>query len=181
MHSYAKVSDQDSFRELNEKICRYILDKVPGADIVVLPHVYDDRTHGDVAMAEDLFERLSDSCSVSFLKGPVYPYEVRDIIKRSLFIVAERMHPAISGLECETPSLVFSYGRKYEGIFEKLYGLGRTVIDMRKYDDYSVLWEDVRAALDYILENTDSLRRHISQVNAQAQPQALRHIEELSE
>ena len=181
MHSYAKVSDQDSFKLLNEKICRYILQARPDFRIVVLAHVYDDRTRGDVAMAEDLYGRLQDCGDrVELIRGPVYPYEVRQIIKGSAFIVAERMHPAISGLECVTPSLVFSYGRKYEGIFEKLYALDKTVIDMRKYDDYELLWQDVRAALDYIMSHERQLREHIARVNAQTQPQALKHIERLA-
>lgn len=179
MHHYAKIDDVKQFRDLNEKIARKVLED-PELRLVILPHVFDDRTHGDVEAAEDLYERLADQKDrVELIGEPVLPYQVREMIYRSRFIVAERMHPAISGLECETPSLVFSYGRKYEGIFEKMYGLGKTVIDMRNYDDYHIIWKDVQTAMDYIAQNLEDLSSRIAARNQVSQAEVRKHIQQL--
>ncbi|MDD6175924.1 MAG: polysaccharide pyruvyl transferase family protein [Firmicutes bacterium] len=179
MHHYAKIDDVTKFRDLNEKIARKVLED-PELRIVILPHVFDDRTHGDVEAADDLYKRLADQKDrVELIKDPVLPYQVREMICCSRFIVAERMHPAISGLECETPSLVFSYGRKYEGIFEKMYGLGQTVIDMRNYDDYDIIWQDVQTAMDYIAQNLETLSNRIAARNQISQAEVRQHIHQL--
>ena len=180
MHQYARIVDAQQFKQLNEKIARHLLAD-PAIRLVILPHVYDDRTNGDLEVAQDLYDRLADvNDRVEYLRGPVLPYQVREIIRRSRCIVAERMHPAISGLACETPSLVFSYGRKYQGIFEELYQLGPTIVDIRQYADYDTLWADVQTALDYVLSHDGELREQIREKNKQARREVLAHIHALS-
>lgn len=183
MYKYAKSKDRKKFVELNKKMCQYILDKLPSIELILLPHVTEDRTGGDIKMLKDIYDAIDSKYKnrIKKIESNILPYEVRQIIKQSQFVVAERMHPAISALECEVASVVFSYGRKYEGIFEKLYELKETVLDMRKFDDYDVMWIELKEIIDYVLENNIYLIEKIKNKNEYTQQIVMRHLESLNE
>ncbi len=181
MYRHAKISDRDSFIEINSRICEYVLDKLPNIKLVLLPHVWNDGTHGDAHIMREIFTKIEDKYKerIQMNDFSMQPYEVRNLIYQSKFLIAERMHPAISGLECEVPSVVFSYGRKYEGIFEKLYNLEDIIVDVRNFDDYNVMLTDIKNKVDFVIQHDDELRKKIATINIKTRPVALNHIKEI--
>jgi polysaccharide pyruvyl transferase WcaK-like protein len=183
IYKYAKRVDRNKFVELNKKMCEFILDKIQLIELILLPHVTDDRTGGDIKMLKEIYDSIDDKFKNRIIKieSNMLPYEVRKIIKKSLFVVAERMHPAISALECEVPSVIFSYGRKYKGIFEELYGLKETVFEIRKFNDYEIMWNELKKIIDYVIRNNTQLREKIRNKNLYTQSIAMKHLEKLNE
>lgn len=182
MYMYAKTVDRLQFILLNKKLCEYILEQNPGLKIILLPHVTRDRTGGDGKMLDDIYEHIDPKYLDRIIKmnKEILPFKVRELIKHSKFVVAERMHPAISAIVCEVPSVVFSYGRKYRGIFEKIYKLSDTVLDITKYSDYNVMWKDLKSIVDYVNKNYEELSYKIRCTNKLTQPAVLNHIKKLN-
>ena len=174
MNRYSKGITREEFIDLNARLCESIVKKY-NLTVTLLPHVYDDRTNGDVTITREIYNRTNKQY-INFIETPLMPYEVRGIINMCRFIVAERMHPSISGLECEVPSLVFSYGSKYEGIFNALYKIPEIVIDIRKFSEKQILFEECIRVVDYIVNHYDELKVKICDVNKVTQPKVLAAI-----
>lgn len=180
MNRYAKCISRDDFIKLNVMLCTYICSELH-CSIELLPHVYDDRSNGDIGIARDIYNSLGKEISnyVHFEEAPVLPYQVRELIRDVKFIIAERMHPAISGLECGVPSLVFSYGSKYEGIFCKLYQIPDVVLDVRNFDNVDSIFDECVRCIGYIIRNNEHLRIKISAKTRECQPVILEAISEI--
>lgn len=172
MYRYSNGITREEFIELNARLCEYIVEKYE-ATVVLLPHVFDDRTKGDVGITKEIFNKIKKSQNVKLIDKPMLPYEIRAIINTSSFIVAERMHPSISGLECEVPSLVFSYGSKYEGIFNALYKLPELVIDIRKFSNEKALLNNCITKIEYIVQSRNILKQKIHEINQITQPKVM--------
>lgn len=178
MYRHAGEVSREGFVNLNANLCRYILDSNEDDKIILLPHVWDDTTHGDNYMCNDIFNKLENKYQerIDYINRSVLPWEVREVIKKSKYIIAERMHPAVSGLECGVPALTFSYGRKYEGIFENLYGLKKCVLDIREFSDYDEMTKRAIKIIKYIEKNKVILEKKIKDKNQETQPIILEHI-----
>lgn len=174
MNRYSKGITREEFIDLNVRLCESIVKKY-NLTVTLLPHVYDDRTNGDVTITREIYNRTNKQF-INFIETPLMPYEVRGIINMCRFIVAERMHPSISGLECEVPSLVFSYGSKYEGIFNALYKIPELVIDIRKFSNKDDLFAECLRVIDFISNSSTELKHRIHEVNLMNQPKVLEAI-----
>lgn len=174
MNRYSQGITREEFIDLNVQLCETIVKKY-GLTVTLLPHVFDDRTNGDVAITREIYNRTNKQF-INLIDKPMLPYEIRGIINMCRFIVAERMHPSISGLECEVPSLVFSYGSKYEGIFNALYKIPEVVIDIRKFSNKDALFEECICVIDYISNSCSELKQKIHDVNLITQPKVLEAI-----
>jgi polysaccharide pyruvyl transferase WcaK-like protein len=174
MYRHAKKISREEFIEFNIQLCRCLLNK--GYKLILLPHVWDDMIGGDLAITKEIYQAVADKENILLVEEPVLPAQIRYMIRKSRLLIAERMHPAISCLECETPSLVFSYGRKYEGIFKKLYGLNELLIDIREYDDIKSLLSDCMKKLENIMQQYDFIVDRIKKKNNEAQPITREHI-----
>jgi colanic acid/amylovoran biosynthesis protein len=85
----------------------------------------------------------------------IYPYQVRDYIKQSYFVVSARMHPTISSIECNVPSISISYSRKYWGILSEGYNLKDYILDIR-YDEYNLLLKKFIEKCELLEKNYES-------------------------
>lgn len=61
-------------------------------------------------------------------------------------------------IDYEVISLVYFYGRKYEGIFNDLYELNECMLDIRKYQNTEILFENTISILQYITKNRTALK-----------------------
>lgn len=183
MYRHGKNMSRQFFVDMNVKLCKYVLDSMKDVELFMLPHVWNDSIKGDAHIMMDIYNKIPQEYKERIIlkNESMQPYEVREVIKKSYFLIAERMHPAISGLECGVPSLVFSYGRKYEGIFGNLYELEDTILDIREYSEDDSIMKEAERLVNYIVENNESLRERIRNKNVLARPRALAHIQEIVE
>jgi colanic acid/amylovoran biosynthesis protein len=175
MYRYSKGITREQFIEINARLCEYIIEQYK-VTVVLLPHVYNDRTNGDIAITREIYNKTNKQ-QINFIEQPMLPYEIRGLINQCKFIIAERMHPSISGLECEVPSLVFSYGSKYEGIFNALYKIPELVIDIRNFSDKDELLSACKKIIQNIADSREELKQRIHGVNQITQPKVLKAIE----
>jgi colanic acid/amylovoran biosynthesis protein len=105
--------------------------------LVLLAHVLKPEHSDDRIIVNELNELLKEKHKdrIIAVNNVMYPYEVRNLIQRSLFVVSARMHPIVSSFQCGTPAVALSYSTKFWGVIGERYGLGDYIIDVR-YSNY---------------------------------------------
>ncbi len=114
------------------------MNRFPDKELVLLPHVLMPKHVDDRIIIRELQEM--DSRLIAMTKE-MLPYEIRDYIQSSLFIVSARMHPVISAIQCGIPAVALAYSDKYQGIIGEKFKLEECIIDVR-YNTYNEMKED---------------------------------------
>lgn len=139
IHRYAKEGNRKSWIEFNLFMADTLMKTYVDKKLVLLAHVLKPEHVDDRIIVNELYDLLKEKYQDRILvkTEELYPYEVRNLIQESLFVISSRMHPIISSIQCEIPAIALSYSSKYWGIIGERYGLGDYIIDVRylKYDE----------------------------------------------
>ena len=162
------------------KICNEINKKYPDKKLLLIPHVLKPDSSDDRKMVKDIYLKLKDSMKDKLLMydNEMYPYQVREEIKKSSFIVTARMHPYISSIECNIPGVCFSYSRKYWGIIGEGYNLKDCIIDIRQGSEKDWV-QGFLLALDKLMENKDKILKDTKIENKKDQDLILVELKKL--
>jgi colanic acid/amylovoran biosynthesis protein len=138
IYRYAKEGNRKDWIDFCMFMIRHLLNRFPDKELVLLPHVLMPKHVDDRIIIRELQE--TDSRLIAMTKE-MLPYEIRDYIQNSLFIVSARMHPVISAIQCGIPAVALAYSDKYQGIIGEKFKLEECIIDVR-YNTYNEMKED---------------------------------------
>ncbi|SCZ76073.1 polysaccharide pyruvyl transferase family protein [Acidaminobacter hydrogenoformans] len=169
IYRYAKEGDRDSWIDFNCFMADIILNRYPDKKLILLAHVLKPPHVDDRVIVKELFNLLNEKYPERILAktDELYPYEVRDLIQESLFVVSSRMHPVISSIQCVIPAIALSYSSKYWGIIDGRYGLGDYIIDVR-YLNYNEMKEKFVELIHKIEAEYEQIEEKMSINNAVA-------------
>lgn len=102
-------------------------------EILFIPHVCsNDKNDDDARFLKEVYDTLEDTVKVhvSILDSLVGFFAAKKAIRECRFIVAARMHCAISSFVEGVPCILISYSQKSKGMSEYVYGNYDWVVDM---------------------------------------------------
>ena len=118
-----------------------LLNRFNDNQLLILPHVLSPDKSDDRLVGRDLYINLKrqgiNTSRMVFLDNQLLPYQARQLLRDSRFVITGRMHAAISSFACGVPPRS-SYSRKYWGIIGEYLGMKDLIIDVR---DKS--WKDI--------------------------------------
>ena len=120
MASYAKVSYENHFESL-KKLIAHLVDL--NYHVLLIPHVRENCVGSDDrVICNRLYRELGFPESVTAISLDHSAEEIKGIIGRCDFMIAERMHAAIAALSQAIPTLVIGYSIKARGIMKDIFG-----------------------------------------------------------
>lgn len=132
---YSRTSYQSHFNALR-KLIVFLTEKL-GCHVMLIPHVHDTTVENDDrVLCEMLYRMLGFPKNVTMLSLTHSAEEIRAIVGRLDFMIAERMHAAIAGLSQNVPTFVIGYSVKAEGILGDIFGfdsLENYMISVKKW------------------------------------------------
>ena len=133
IYQYAKENSRESWIEFNLFLIEYILNRYADKKLVLLAHVLMPKHADDRIIVNELYDLLKKKYEDRMIavNNETYPYEIRNFIQRSFFVVSSRMHPVVSSIQCGIPAIALSYSSKFWGVIGERYGLGEYIIDVR--------------------------------------------------
>jgi colanic acid/amylovoran biosynthesis protein len=166
IYRYAKEGTREDWMEFNLFMVNKIMNKYTDKKLVLLAHVLKPEHVDDRIIVNELYELLKDEYKERLIvkRDELYPYEVRNIIQESLFVVSSRMHPVISSIQCAVPAIALSYSSKYWGIIGERYGLGEYILDVR-YMDYIEMKEKFVDLINKIEMDYELLKENMINMN----------------
>lgn len=140
---YGKEKDRRAYVEFLVDICKYIINELK-YKLVLLPHVVTENDKfNDLLLARDLYIYLVRNGfkeeDFTVVKDILLPYQARQILGGSRFVITGRMHAAISAFEQQVPAISLAYSRKYHGIIGEYFGMKDFIVDVR-----DVIWSKAK-------------------------------------
>lgn len=180
IYRYTKEGNRENWVEFNRFLLETILDRYPDKKLVLLAHVLRPEHADDRIMVGELYDLLSTRYKDRILaeRGEMYPYEVRNYIQQSVFVVSGRMHPVISSIQCGIPAIALSYSSKYWGIIGERYGLGEYIIDIR-YLNYKEMKGRFIYLINKIEDEYEQIEEKMKKNNTVAKKNILSALEEI--
>lgn len=180
IYRYSKEGNRQDWIEFNLFMIDEILNKFPEKKLLLLPHVLLPKHVDDRIIANELYELIKDKYkdSVIIFNEEMYPAQVRSYIQQSYFTISSRMHPIVSSIQCEIPSIALSYSTKYWGIIGERYGLSEYIIDVRhlNYNEMKVKFKNL---IDKIDEEYIQIQTLMKEKNKQAENSIIKTIKEI--
>ena len=124
------------------------------AHILLIPHVQHATVRGDDrALATALHRSHQYDPRISVVGGEHTAAELKGIISRCSFLVAERLHAGIAGLSSEVPTVVIGFSVKADGIVGDIYrgekipviGIRRLIEETSVPDELFEFWNNRNA------------------------------------
>lgn len=164
IYRYSKEDGRQEWVEFNLFMAKRILEKYPTKKLVIIPHVVKPQHSDDRIIAREFYDLLEEKYKdrIIFKNHEMLPYEVRNYIQDSYITISSRMHPVISSIQCEIPSIAISYSTKYWGIIGERYGLYNSIIDIR-YLNYEEMKERFLQNLEKIDTEYEQIQNKMSQ------------------
>lgn len=161
------------------KVVNYLSDKCKQLNLklVLLPHVL--RTSDDRSLIRQIVDTSVGNRDIVAVTDLLLPYEARNILGSSYFVVTQRMHGAISSLQRGVPAICLSYSVKFSEVVGSYLGLPELVVEIRKAN----FGDDLNKACsttDLILENMATLKVRIEKAVSKAKNEAVIQIEDLA-
>lgn len=183
IYRYSKEGKRQEWIMFNQFIIEKIMEKYPDKKLVLLAHVLKPKHVDDRIITNELYGMVKEKYKARIVveNKVLYPYEVRNYIQQSFFTISSRMHPIISSVQSEIPTIAFSYSDKYWGIIEESYGLSEYIIDVR-YLSYDEMKEKLIELVDKIEVEYEETQQKMSNRNKIANEnvvKALKGIENL--
>jgi colanic acid/amylovoran biosynthesis protein len=181
IYRYSKEGSRDKCIDFYINLCKYLLNKYKNLTMLILAHVLKPENVDDRKMVKEIYNVLKVEFEdrIRKIDEEIYPYQVRDYIKQSYFVVSARMHPIISSIECNVPSISISYSRKYWGILGDGYNLKDYIIDMRHYENYNQIFEEFEKKVSYLQQNREKFIKNIRLKNKKDQEVILLKIKDI--
>lgn len=134
IYRYAKEGSRESWIQFNLFMADVIMERYPDKRLILLAHVLRPEQADDRIIVNEIYDLLKEKYQdrIIAVNSAIYPYEVRNYIQQSLFVISGRMHPVVSAIQCEIPAIALSYSTKFWGIIGERYGLGEYIIDVRQ-------------------------------------------------
>jgi Uncharacterized conserved protein len=180
IYRYSREGSREDWIEFSLFMIDLIMSRYPGKKLVLLAHVLKPENVDDRIIVNELYRLCSEKYKgrIMAITDPIYPYEVRNLIQQSSFVVSGRMHPVISSIQCGIPVIAISYSSKFWGIIGKRYGLEEYIIDVR-YLDFS----DMRKRFEEVIDGLEAGREGIAETmrrnNGIAEESVLCALEEI--
>ncbi|WP_096156441.1 polysaccharide pyruvyl transferase family protein [Bacillus sp. FJAT-45066] len=151
IYRYSKEGNREDWIDFNLFMIEEIMTIYPDKKLVLLAHVLKPDHVDDRLIVNELYNKIKEQYNnrVVIQNNEMYPFEVREYIQESLFTISSRMHPVVSSIQCEIPTIALSYSTKYWGIIGERYGLNEFIIDIR-YHNYSEMREKFKSVLNKI-------------------------------
>ncbi|MDF2999968.1 MAG: polysaccharide pyruvyl transferase family protein [Bacillota bacterium] len=161
---------------LDEVLCRY-----PDKKLLLLAHVLRPDHVDDRRAVRELQELLEAKHPGRVLKVDYeqYPFEARALIQKSYFVIAARMHGAVSALQCGVPSLTLSYSSKFWGVIGEGYGMRDYILDVRQMDDRQMREQSLRL-LDQLEANLEIIGETLNGKNTSAEKSIVSALREIA-
>ena len=161
------------------KVANYLLDKCKQLNLklVLFPHVL--RTSDDRSLVRKMIYSGIGNGNILTITDLLLPFEARNILGSSYFVVTQRMHGAISSLQRGIPTVCLSYSVKFSEVVGSYLGLPELVVEIRKANFGEDL-NKVCSTIDLILENMATLKVRIEKALSKAKNEALIQIEDLA-
>ncbi|QNG60199.1 polysaccharide pyruvyl transferase family protein [Bacillus sp. PAMC26568] len=158
IYRYSKTGSREDWINYNLFMIETLMNRYPDKKLVLLAHVLKPENVDDRIVATELYELVKDQYRerIILLNNEMYPYEVREYIQQSLVTISSRMHPVISSIQCEIPSIALSYSTKYWGIIGERYSLEDFIIDVR-YLNYKEMKDKFNEILIKIDSRSDEI------------------------
>ena len=181
IYRYAKAGGRQEWIDFNLFMIAEIMEKYQDKKVVLLAHVLQPEHVNDRIIVEELYrlldERYKDRIIIE--NKEMYPYQVRNYIQQSLFVVSSRMHPVVSSIQCEIPAIVLAYSSKYWGIIGERYGLGDFILDVR-YRSYNEIKEKAVFLMDKIEEEYEQIQEKMSHKNKLVKENTIKILAEIA-
>ncbi len=145
--------------------------------IAFIPHVYN-KDFGDVVVCKELYEKYKNTNRV-FLFDDIYNcMQIKYIISKCRFLIAERTHSSIAGYSTGVPTFVLGYSVKSEGIAKDIFGKveGYVYPVDKLYDD-----DEYTRQVQGFLEKEEAIKERIERVMPEYINRAWTAGEKLSE
>lgn len=158
---FGESSYADHFKALRELIDHLINEF--NYHVVLIPHVQDiPPKNNDRVICELLYRKLGFPKDVTLLSLSHSAEEIRAIVGKLHFMVAERMHAAIASLAQNIPTFAIGYSLKAKGIIGDIYGFNNL-------DDYLISVKNLngKVLLDRVnnlIDNRNKVTQHLSKV-----------------
>lgn len=124
-------------------------------ELLFLPHTFRPGKGDDEYWLNLLYKRCSAELPIRLINGPLAPFEIQKIVANSSFIIASRMHLAITAMNCCVPFLSLAYSHKYQQLIPPAFFDIPPVIYANQFDEdrlfftvekrFKLLWNDRQA------------------------------------
>jgi colanic acid/amylovoran biosynthesis protein len=175
---YSRTSYQSHFNALR-KLIEFLTEKL-GCHVILIPHVHETIVkNDDRVLCEMLYRMLGFPKNVTMLSLTHSAEEMRAIVGRLDFMIAERMHAAIAGLSQNVPTFVIGYSVKAEGILGDIFGFDsfeNYMISVKKMDN-----KKLEERVSSLLERRSEVAKHLSKVIPQVKENARRNFKLIME
>lgn len=157
--SYTIYKAGERVSENRDKLIENIL-KNTDLKIALVPHVYDT-DFGDAVVCKEIFEKYRNTNRL-FLFDDIYNcMQLKYIISKCRFLVAERTHASIAGYSTCVPTFVLGYSVKSKGIAQDIFAQNEHyVYPSDKLFDENTYWNEIQ----YMLQNEAKIKTHLETI-----------------
>lgn len=178
------TSNESDYINTWENIINNMLEneKFNGFKIVLLPHVLKPVLADDRTIIKKLSKQFNNDRLV-FIYDELLPHEAREILGNGLFTISARMHASVSTFQMKKPAISLSYSIKYKGVIGETLGLNELVIECNgdKLWKSAYISEQVKASIDYVIKNYDTLQEKIIENVNRCKELSLEQIKQIAE
>lgn len=144
------------------ELLKYIIEETD-MKIALIPHVYK-KNFGDAKICERIYEALDKNNRIFLFNQEYNCEQLKYIISKCRFLVAERTHASIAGYSSFVPTFVVGYSVKSIGIAKDLFGSDKNyVISHKEITNKNVLKKEIISFINNEEQNKRKLEKVIPQ------------------
>ena len=181
IYRYTREASREKWMQFNLFLLVEVLSRYPDKKLLLLAHVLKPDHVDDRKAVRELQKLLESKYQGRVLKADSeqYPFEARALLQKSHFVIAARMHGAVSALQCGVPALTLSYSAKFWGVIGEGYGMRDYILDVRQMDDPQMR-ERSRHLLDQLEANLELIGETLNRKNRSAENSIISALGEIA-
>ncbi len=171
----ARAKGENQNRDFHRRWAGFIrrLRALTGRRVILLPHAFrpgrgDDRLH-----LRPILEYCPE-VPASIADRVLAPSETAGIVASASFVIASRMHLALTALKCRVPYIALAYSRKYDQLVPG--GDFQPVLDARLLGKERLFLE-MESRFGYLWTRREEFRRSLEEHASRAEESAGRNID----
>lgn len=138
------------------ELLNYILERTD-MKVALIPHVYNGE-YGDIEPCREIYKELKAKDRVFVISKDYNCMQLKYIISKCRFLIAERTHASIAGYSTCVPTFVVGYSVKARGIARDIFGsYSKYVLSVREITNVKYLIDNI----SYIIENESDIKNHL--------------------
>ncbi|TCI84774.1 polysaccharide pyruvyl transferase family protein [Tenacibaculum sp. M341] len=151
-HKGSTTDDTDNYlSKIANAISSFRKDHKEKVKVYIFPQVTVNTNDGDVAVSEELKNKISENVEVFYLDKINDPKKLIYLYSKMDLFIGSRMHSAIFALAGNVPTIALAYQYKTKGTFN-LINLKDYVLDIRTFNE-----QDLAEKINYLLSaNTEA-------------------------